>query len=38
MTEFSQESPPYSFIDKSVVLTKNFITLINKQINKNEKK
>ena len=30
MTEFSQESPPYSFIDKSVVLTKNFITLINK--------
>lgn len=29
MTEFSQESPPYSFIDESVVLTKNFITLIN---------
>ena len=30
MTEFSQEPPPYSFIDQSVILTKNFITLINK--------
>jgi hypothetical protein len=30
MTEFSQEPPPYSFIDQSVILTKNFITLLNK--------
>ena len=30
MTEFTQELPPYSFVDKSVIITKKFLTLINK--------
>ncbi|MDC0289931.1 HAD family hydrolase [bacterium] len=29
MTDFSQESQPYSFIDNPVVITKNFETLVN---------
>lgn len=29
MSEYSQESPPYSFLDKSVVIIKNFVTLLN---------